>query len=104
MNNTNTILLPSTKIEGDVTSCKVESVIQSVQKEGAFSFEQISTYQTYDVCTKEIIEVYSVPELTLFGGFLVVPVLILALLVPFIVWVTFAILNDKRKGVYGRGY
>jgi len=85
MDNTQTIIVPGSKIEGDITSCKIEQVLKSIDKKSAFSLRQTSTYMTYDVCNKQIIAEYKVPEFTSFSG---LPLLIIAIFVIFVMPVT----------------
>lgn len=68
-------------VKGDITSCKIENQTKSVKKDSVFSFQQTTTYITYDVCNKESIAEYKVPEFTMFGIF--APFLVGVLLVFF---------------------
>jgi hypothetical protein len=65
--NTQTIIVPGPKVEGNITSCKIEQVLKSIDKKSVFSLRQTSTYITYDVCNKQIITEYKVPEFTSFS-------------------------------------
>lgn len=65
-NETN--ILDNVKIQGDITSCKIETLKLSIEKKGIFSPTQKITYQNYDVCTKNVINTYVIPEIN--GGFI----------------------------------
>lgn len=60
-NETN--ILDNVKIQGDITSCRIETLKLSIEKKGIFSPTQKVTYQNYDVCTKNVINSYVVPEI-----------------------------------------
>lgn len=64
---TNTVIPLGGNVQGDITSCKIETAKVSISKNGAFSVFQESNYQSYDVCTKEVVAEYVVPEFTGFG-------------------------------------
>ena len=85
--DTQTIIVPGSKVEGNITSCKIEQVLKSVDKKSVFSFRQTSTYITYDVCNKQIIAEYKVPEFTSFGIFLGVAIVFLLMIAMFIIGV-----------------
>jgi len=96
----NTLIIP-TEVEGNVTSCKIESTQISREKKSPWSFTQKGTYQSYDVCTKTVVQEYTVPEFTLFGGVAAWSAGMSLLLVPFLLYVIVASINDRRKGVWG---
>lgn len=62
---TNTVVVPTNGVEGNLTSCKIETAKISVEKEGVFSFTQQVTHRSYDVCSKEIIREYTVTDFTI---------------------------------------
>ena len=63
----NTMIVPTNKVEGDITSCKIENQVLCVEKKSVLSFKQTTTYVSYDVCSKSIIQEYTIPEFTTFG-------------------------------------
>lgn len=76
-------ILTGGDIKGDITSCKIENKLIKLDKKSPFSLTQNKTYVSYDVCTKQTIETYTVPELTEFwGAFFAIgiPVLIMGLI------------------------
>lgn len=74
----NTVLLPTQWVIWDVTSCKIETAEIKKEINSIFSLYWKTYYQSYNVCTKEIIEVYSIPHLSdLWISFLMI-------LVPFV--------------------
>jgi hypothetical protein len=81
----NTAIIPTNNIQGDITSCKIETALTKIDKEWALSLTQISHYQSYDVCTKEVVETYHIQEITpaAFGlGFMIA--IFIVLLIGFI--------------------
>lgn len=54
-------------VKGDITSCKIENQVVKVERNGALSPSQTTSYIAYDVCNKNTIESYKVQELTGFG-------------------------------------
>lgn len=70
MNNTNA-LVASPNIQGDITNCRIETTKISVNRNSAFSFTEQNNFQSYDVCTKDVITTYSTNNITGFGGFLI---------------------------------
>jgi len=64
---TNTIIPVGNSVQGDITSCEVDVVRTSVDRTSVLSFQQRETFQSYDVCTKQIVDEYDVPTLTGFG-------------------------------------
>lgn len=63
-----TNILDNINIKGDITNCKIDTLLKEVQKRSVFSFTQKTVYQNYNICTKEILNEYTVPEVTIFGG------------------------------------
>ena len=70
-NNTIATVVPAGGVEGNITSCKVETAKTQVTKNSSVSLSQSESYQTYNVCTGEVINTYEVPSMTFFGGCLV---------------------------------
>ena len=70
MNNQPIAIVPTTNVEGNITSCKIETAKVSIDRESPMSFVQHTTYQSYDVCTKEVIDSYVMPEVTGFAFFI----------------------------------
>jgi len=60
---TNAVAITNSELKGDVTSCKIETLKFSTERKGVFSPTQKITYQNYDVCTKNVVNTYSVPEI-----------------------------------------
>lgn len=58
------IIIPSSEVKGDITSCKIDKQIVSIERKSVFSISQKVNYITYDVCNKQQISSYSVPEFT----------------------------------------
>lgn len=71
-----TILVPTSEVTGDVTICKIERQLLKVERQSAFSLIEKNTYATYNVCTKEIIETYTVPSISGLGFLTGVAVLV----------------------------
>ena len=71
MNNTNTVVVPTNGVEGNITSCGLDTANISTQRDSAFSFTEYNTYQTYNVCTGEVVKQYDVQGVTFFGGFVI---------------------------------
>lgn len=66
------VIVPTAEVQGDITSCKIENQLVSRYRESPFSLTQTSSYVSYNVCTKEIMDRYTVPEMTsIFPGLLV---------------------------------
>lgn len=62
------VVAVSPNIEGNITSCKVENVLLTKIKNSAFSFTETETFVTYDVCNKQEMARYNVPEITEIGA------------------------------------
>jgi hypothetical protein len=79
---TQTIIPVGNQVEGNITSCKIENQLIKIDKESIFSLSQLKTYAAYNVCDKEIINQYQVPEGTslLWGGIIVCLFFIAAIL------------------------
>ena len=67
MTQTN-VLVPTANVIGDVTACKIENQLISTERVSATSLQEVNTYVSYDVCSKQIIYQYQVPDITFFGG------------------------------------
>lgn len=63
-----TTIIPTNNVEGNITSCKIETAEISVDRKSLTSFSEFTTYQSYDVCTKQVTSVYTLQELTGFGA------------------------------------
>jgi hypothetical protein len=68
-------------VKGDITSCKIDNQMKSVDRSGIFSIQQKTTYVTYDVCNKKILADYSVPEFTGFGIAIIFATIIVVIIV-----------------------
>jgi hypothetical protein len=68
MAETKTVVIPN-NVNGDITSCKIETSEIRVNRDGAFSLTELTTYRSYDVCTKQTINEYQASHITGFGGF-----------------------------------
>ena len=66
------IILGGGNIQGNITSCKIENQIIRIDKKSAFSPIQYTTYASYDVCSRQVIERYVVPETNDFFGFILI--------------------------------
>jgi hypothetical protein len=95
------VLIPSSNVEGNITSCKIEQQTLKKDKHYVYSLTEQTTYATYDVCSKQIIQTYTVPSFTPFGFVACIPLFILVLILIFGLFVFFAEKNDRRKGTYG---
>lgn len=56
-------LVVTDKVTGDITSCKIERSLLKVDRQGAFAVTEANTYQTYSVCTGEVIDTYTVEDI-----------------------------------------
>jgi len=74
------ILIGGENVEGNVTSCKIENQLKSVEKNSAFSIQQKKEYMTYDVCNKKVIDEYSVPAFTGFSIFFAVTIFVIIIM------------------------
>lgn len=54
-------------VQGDITSCEIKDMVVSVERGSVFSFTQKTSHFVYNVCTKEEVGKYAVPELTDMG-------------------------------------
>ena len=103
MNNTG-VLAVSENMKGDITSCKIENQLVGIERASIFSLKEVETRIAYDVCSKQVVREYSVPTVTVFGAVMMLPIVFIAFIIPFAIYVTFSEKNDKRKGTYGRGF
>lgn len=62
-----TAIIPTNNVNGDITSCKYETVKKDVKRSGSLALKQHETFTVYDVCTKKQISEYSNSSLTFFG-------------------------------------
>lgn len=67
-----TAVIPTNNVQGDITSCGIETRSIQVERNGAFAFTERTTYQSYNLCSKETIREYSVDGLTFGGGIVIV--------------------------------
>jgi hypothetical protein len=74
------VLTGSDNIQGDITSCKIEKQLKTSQRDSVFSLSSNNTYMTYDVCNKNQISEYTVPEFTGFGVFVLFAVFVFVLI------------------------
>ena len=93
---TNTIVPVSTTVTGDITICKIETAATRVDRDGPFSLFETTTYQSYDVCTKDVIDVYLYQTLTPFA----VGMALMALLAIPIAAVFMLALSESRSTYY----
>lgn len=63
----NTIIVPTDGVKGDITSCEITTQLISTKRDSMFSFQEMNTYVSYDVCNKQILREYSIPSWTGFG-------------------------------------
>ncbi len=64
---TQTAIIPSSEVSGNITSCGIETAQIAVFRDSAFSITQTSQYQSYNVCTGAVVKAYDINELTDFG-------------------------------------
>lgn len=71
------------QVKGDITSCRIETKMIKLEKNGIFSLTEKQHFISYDVCTKNVVESYSVPQLAGAGvlGMCFIAVLALASLI-----------------------
>jgi len=81
-----TIIPVGNQVEGDITSCKIENQVISVQKLSAFSIQKRTTYASYDVCSKQIIQQYTIPEINDFGV-MVIFIITICIVISLISWI-----------------
>lgn len=74
----NNVVIPTNNLEGNITSCKIENTLIKSERDSIFSFKEMNTYQSYDVCSKQIIQTYVKPEMTIFGFSMIVVLFIVA--------------------------
>ena len=72
------IIVPTSNVEGNITNCKIENQVLRVDRKNVLSLTEKTTYITYDVCNKEVLSEYTVPEITgtCFIGFLGIVILL----------------------------
>ena len=81
-----TIVLPTNNIEGNITICKIENQEVAVLKNTVFSVTEKHQYISYDVCNKQIIKEYTVPQFTGLGF---ISMGILIVVVVLVIWDAF---------------
>lgn len=72
------------QVKGDITSCRIETKMIKLEKNSIFSLTEKQHFISYDVCTKNVIESYSVPQLAgagVIGMFFIVGVALASLIV-----------------------
>ena len=72
METANNMIIPTNNIEGNITSCRIEQALKSIDKKSVFSLTQTNTYMTYDVCNRQVISEYKLQSLGSFSWFFVV--------------------------------
>ena len=72
MENNKVILPIGGNVQGDITTCKIETAAVRKERDSAFSFTETTIYQSYDVCTRDVIETYGLDGLTFFGGTIII--------------------------------
>ena len=80
-----TTLIPASNVEGNITSCKVENQVKTIKKDSVFSIQRTTTYMTYDVCNRQQIAEYQVPEFTGLGVWAGVAVIVVIVIILAIV-------------------
>lgn len=70
MQGNNVLVTPTSNIEGNITSCGIDSQMVSIKRDHAFSFLQTESTRSYNVCTGETVAQYDVPVMTDFGAVL----------------------------------
>jgi len=79
------IAVPSSNLEGNITSCEIKTAEIKVIRKSLFSFSEKREYKSYDVCTRETIENYQVPSITAFGAFSII-FLVVIIFFAFMCW------------------
>lgn len=64
---TNTIIPVGGNVEGNITSCGIDTKLISVQRDSAVSFFQGETYRSYSVCNGQEIATYTTHSFTGLG-------------------------------------
>lgn len=59
-----TLVVSGTNVEGNISSCGIETKEIGVQKDSAISLTEIHRYVAYNTCTKQIVNDYQVQEIT----------------------------------------
>lgn len=70
-----TIIAASNKISGNISECRIDSQLVSIDRENPWSLTQSSKFKTYNVCTGEVIHNYEIKEFTSFS-LMATPILI----------------------------
>lgn len=78
-----TALVPTSEVEGNITSCGIDTKPISVERHGAFSLTENTTYRSYNMCSQEVVKEYSTQTITGFGAFTGFVLLIVVLVVLF---------------------
>lgn len=86
---TNNIIASSPNIQGDITQCKIETALINTERDSAFSFNELNTYQSYNVCSKETLNTFTVQEITNLGVFGFLIPLILLIMFGFLAFISF---------------
>jgi hypothetical protein len=85
------VLIPSANVEGNITSCKIENQLIKTDRASVFSVQEIETYATYDVCSKQIIQQYTIPSLAPAGDWLIafaVAIAVVGVIIGFVAGLT----------------
>lgn len=75
------IVVPTTNVDGNITSCKIETQQIKVDRSSAFSLRETRTFVSYDVCSRQQLEQFSVENFTPLSFILGVGIGIITLIV-----------------------
>jgi hypothetical protein len=76
-----TAIIPASNVDGNITSCKIETAQIKIDRHFAFSPTQTVTYRSYDVCTGNTINEFPIHELT--PGFLIGSIILFFVFIAF---------------------
>lgn len=62
------VLIGGSNVKGDITSCKIENQEIATARNSIWSWKETKTFVSYDVCNKQIIRQYDIPQWTASGG------------------------------------
>lgn len=79
------IILTEGKVQGDITTCKIETAHIKTERFSIFSPVSTNSYRSYDVCTKQVVNDYNLKELS-FVGFLYIAIVCIALAIVLASW------------------
>lgn len=86
MPDTNTVIVPSSNVQGNITSCKIDTEQIDTHVNSLFSLKEMDTYRSYNTCNQQTIKEYTVPTFTAFG-------VIASLAVVFLIFATLSFLS-----------